>query len=234
MKRVLICEDEPDIRDFVAINLQRAGYDVAGVSSGEEAVAAFDGGQGKTPFDIYLLDIMLPGGIDGVTVCKHIRSRSAGAGIIMLTAKAQEMDKVQCLMLGADDYVTKPFSPSELVARVDALCRRAGAVPVNADVSANSSPFAVNRKARTIAKNGAALDLTPVEYHILEYFLASNGAALDRRSILRHIWGEKYFGDEKIVDVNVRRLRMKIEDDPGNPAFIQTVWGVGYKWFDGQ
>jgi DNA-binding response OmpR family regulator len=231
MKKILVCEDEDTIRDFVVINLKRAGYDVTDVKNGDEALKAFDAADGK--FDVALLDIMMPG-TAGDAVCRILREKSQSLGIIMLSAKAQEMDKVNCLMNGADDYITKPFSPSELIARVDAVHRRVEITrPIvegsdGADLV--SGPFKVNIKSRTISKNGENIDLTQVEYHILELFIKSNNAALDRKSILRHIWGESYFGDEKIVDVNIRRIRMKIEQDPGNPMYIQTIWGFGYKW----
>lgn len=228
-KRILVCEDEDAIRDFVVIHLKRAGYDVIDVNSGERATEVWSEYDGD--FDVALLDIMMPG-MDGFALCKWLREKSSTLGIIMLSAKSQEMDKVNCLMIGADDYVTKPFSPSELVARVDAIYRRVSiSQPVRtskAEVSAG--PFVIDTKSRTISKNGALIELTQVEYHILEYFISNANTALDRQTILRHIWGDAYFGDDKIVDVNIRRLRMKIEDDPSNPEYIQTIWGYGYKW----
>ena len=174
---------------------------------------------------------MMPG-IDGFTVCKRLRERSNKLGIIMLSAKTQEMDKVSGLMIGADDYITKPFSPSELVARVDAIYRRVSMTAVkNEKVSScQSGPFTLNFKSRTIMKNDEPVDLTQVEYQIMEYFIKNQNTALDRTSILHHIWGENYFGDDKIVDVNIRRIRMKIEDEPSNPQYILTIWGYGYKW----
>jgi DNA-binding response OmpR family regulator len=234
MKRILVCEDEDTIRDFVVINLKRAGYDVTAVKNGEDALKAFETVNGQ--FDIALLDIMMPG-MDGSQVCKILREKSKNLGIIMLSAKAQEMDKVNCLMTGADDYVTKPFSPSELIARVDAIHRRVEiSRPILQDEDnenekdITSGPFKVNAKSRTICKKDEVIDLTQVEYQILDFFIRKSGAALDRKSILRHIWGESYYGDDKIIDVNIRRLRMKIEEDPSNPVYIQTIWGFGYKW----
>ena len=234
MKKILVCEDEDAIRDFVVINLKRADYEVVDVGSGERALEEFrkaQDSQDGRPFDVALLDIMMPG-MDGIELCRLIREESKSVGIIMLSAKTQEMDKINCLMIGADDYVTKPFSPSELVARVDAIYRRVtvnSAIPGIARELA-SGPFRVNTKSRTITKNGGNIDLTQVEYQILEYFIKNTGVALDRKSILVHIWGDGYFGDDKIVDVNIRRLRMKVEEDPSAPVFIQTVWGYGYKW----
>jgi DNA-binding response OmpR family regulator len=232
MKKILVCEDEAAIRDFVVINLKRADYEVVDVDNGERGMEEFRKAleEGK-PFDVTLLDIMMPG-MDGTELCRRIREESSSVGIIMLSAKTQEMDKVTCLTIGADDYVTKPFSPSELIARVDAIYRR---VSLGAGAAANtkelvSGPFSVNTKSRVITKDGEAVDLTQVEYQIMEYFIRNNGVALDRKSILMHIWGHDYFGDDKIVDVNIRRLRMKVEADPSNPVFIQTVWGFGYKW----
>lgn len=229
MKRVLVCEDEDVIREFVVINLKRAGYDVVDVSCGEDALQMFEQENGN--FDIVLLDIMMPG-IDGFTVCKRLRERSSTIGIIMLTAKAQEMDKVNGLMIGADDYITKPFAPSELTARVDAIYRRVcmSFMKTEKTTVLESGPFVLNLKSRTITKNGKPIDLTQVEYQILEYFLNNKNTALDRASILSHIWGDSYYGDNKIVDVNIRRIRMKIEDDPSDPKYIITIWGYGYKW----
>lgn len=229
MRRILVCEDEEVIRDFVVINLKRAGYTVTDVDCGEKAIEVFEKENGN--FDVVLLDIMMPG-IDGFTVCKKLREKSSSLGIMMLSAKTQEMDKVNGLMLGADDYITKPFSPSELVARVDAIHRR---VTMNASVLEDKSdivsgPFVLNQKSRTITKNGEYVELTQVEFQIMEYFLKNQNTALDRKSILNKIWGESYYGDDKIVDVNIRRLRMKIEDQPSNPQYIITIWGYGYKW----
>lgn len=227
MRKILICEDEDAIRDFVVINLQRSGYDVTAASSGEEGLELFEKNGGD--YDVVLLDIMM-GGIDGFTVCKKIRELSSTVGIIMLTAKTQEMDKVRGLMLGADDYVTKPFSPSEVVARVDAVYRRVHMINGSQNETMESGPFVLNRKSRQLTKNGEIVDLTQVEYQIVDFFLRNQKVALDRARILNEIWGDSYDGDDKIVDVNIRRLRMKIEDEPSNPTYIQTVWGFGYKW----
>ena len=229
MKRILVCEDEDVIRDFVVINLKRAGYEVIDVNCGEDALKVFENEHGS--FDVALLDIMMPG-IDGFTVCKKLREKSSTLGIIMLSAKTQEMDKVSGLMIGADDYITKPFSPSELTARVDAIYRRVCMSFIKDENSPiiESGPFVINLKSRTVTKNGFLIDLTQVEYQILEYFMNNKNTALDRTSILNQIWGESYYGDDKIVDVNIRRIRMKIEDEPSNPEYIMTIWGYGYKW----
>lgn len=229
MKRILVCEDEEVIRDFVVINLQRAGYTVVDVPNGQRALEEFEKPDGN--FDIALLDIMMPG-MDGFQVCKALRAKSNTLGIIMLSAKTQEMDKVNGLMIGADDYVTKPFSPSELVARVDAVYRRVSLLESNAALPRvlHSAGFELNQKSRTVSKNGKMIDLTQVEYQIMELFMKNQNVAMDRNRILTEIWGDNYFGDVKIVDVNIRRLRMKIEDEPSNPSAILTVWGYGYKW----
>lgn len=231
MKRILVCEDEASIRDFVVINLKRSGYEVVEAGSGEEALQKFESLQGDV--DIALLDIMLPG-IDGFTVCKELRQKSSSMGIIILTARTQEMEKVGGLMMGADDYVTKPFSPSELMARVDALYRRVMALRSREEVSyleeIVSGDFVLNLRSRTLLKEGQPIELTQVEFQIMEYFCTNPGKALSRTNILTRVWGEEYFGEEKIVDVNIRRLRMKIEDDPSSPQHILTVWGMGYKW----
>ena len=231
MKKVLVCEDETAIREFVVINLKRSGYEVVEAGSGEEALQKFD--EEKGGVDIALLDIMLPG-MDGFAVCRELRTRSETMGIIMLTARTQEMEKVGGLMMGADDYVTKPFSPSELMARVGALHRRVMAVRSRDEVSyleeMTSGDFVLNLRSRTLKKRGQLVELTQVEFQIMEYFFANPGKALSRTDILTRVWGEEYFGEEKIVDVNIRRLRMKIEETPSEPQYILTVWGFGYKW----
>ena len=231
MKRILVCEDEASIREFVVINLKRSGYEVVEAGSGEEALKKFD--EDRAGIDMALLDIMLPG-MDGFAVCRELRQRSESMGIIMLTARTQEMEKVGGLMMGADDYVSKPFSPSELVARVDALQRRVAAVRARNEVNyleeLHSGDFILNLRSRTLKKRGQPVELTQVEFQIMEYFFTNPGKALSRTDILTRVWGEEYFGEEKIVDVNIRRLRMKIEDTPSEPRYILTVWGLGYKW----
>lgn len=231
MKQVLIAEDEASIREFVVINLQRAGYDVLEAENGEQAMELYE--QNKDQIDIAVLDIMMPG-MDGTEVCTAIRRSSGRVGIIMLTAKTQEADKITSLTMGADDYVTKPFSPSELVARVDALYRRVEFAQqkepkAQSDTIAIGN-FTLDTRKRTLTKEGKNIELTQVEYQIVEYFFDHPGKIVDRTDILAAVWGEAYFGEEKIVDVNIRRLRMKIEDQPSAPQYIITVWGQGYKW----
>jgi two-component system response regulator RegX3 len=228
VKNILVVEDEAAIREFVIINLRRAGYTVFEAGSGEDALRIYDEYNGR--FSVVLLDILLPG-IDGFSVCKKLREKSKTLGIIMLTARTQELDKVSGLMLGADDYVTKPFSPSELVARIDALFRRLDVDASNEGITEiTSGRFALNLKSRTFVKDNLPVELTQVEYQIMKYFMENPETALSRSDILNHVWGEDYFGELKIVDVNVRRLRMKIEEEPSNPLHITTVWGYGYKW----
>ncbi len=231
MKRILIAEDEVAIREFEAINLKRVGYTVIEAGSGEEALDIFD--NDPEGFDIALLDISMPG-MDGFTLCKELRKRSETLGIIMLTARTQEMDKISGLMLGADDYITKPFSPTELLARVDSLYRRVEMyAPKNAPAVSDDitlGEFTLNLRKRTLLKNGENIELTQVEFQMVEYFFTNPDTALGRTDILTKVWGSNYFGEEKIVDVNVRRLRMKIEDDPSVPKRLMTVWGMGYKW----
>lgn len=231
MKRILIVEDEAAIREFEAINLRRVGYDITEAGSGEEALDIYDNDvQG---FQIALLDISMPG-MDGFALCKELRKRSETLGIIMLTARTQEMDKISGLMLGADDYITKPFSPTELLARVDSLYRRVEmqnkkVAPVQSD-DITLGDFTLNLRRRTLVKNGKNIELTQVEFQMIEYFFSNPDVALDRTDILNKVWGTNYFGEEKIVDVNIRRLRKKVEDDPSEPRYLMTVWGRGYKW----
>ena len=228
MRKVLVLEDEENIRSFVVINLKRAGYQTVEAGTGEEALTAV---KENPDIKVALLDIMLPS-IDGFEVCRRLRAMDNKIGIIMLTARTQEMDKVTGLMTGADDYVTKPFSPAELTARVDAIYRRIGdgEEPVVDDAVIQYPPFLLNTRNRTLEKNGQRVKVTQVEYSIMKLFLDNPGKALSREEILSSVWGEKYYGELKIVDVNIRRLRLKIEDDPQTPKFITTVWGYGYKW----
>lgn len=226
MKKVLILEDEVSIRSFVVINLRRAGYEAIEAGAGMEALEKL---KENPDIGVAILDIMLPD-IDGFEVCRSIRATNKTIGIIMLTARTQEMDKVTGLMTGADDYVTKPFSPAELTARIDALYRRIGGEAAADSEVVRRGPFALNIRNRTLEKNGKRIKLTQVEYAIVKLFMQNPGRALSREDILTTVWGRDYDGELKIVDVNIRRLRIKIEDDTANPTFITTVWGFGYKW----
>jgi len=226
MKKILVLEDETSIRSFVVINLNRAGYEVVEAGTGAEA---FEQLRGHPDIKVAILDIMLPD-TDGFEVCRKIRAADPHIGIIMLTARTQEMDKVTGLMTGADDYITKPFSPAELTARVDALFRRTGTVEIPNTGEVLQGPFRLNTRNRTLEKNNERIKLTQVEYSIMKMFMDNPGTALSREDILNTVWGRDYYGELKIADVNIRRLRIKIEDDPTNPTYITTVWGFGYKW----
>ena len=213
MRKILVVEDEDAIREVVALNLRLAGYEVTEAASAEQALAVFSPSAG---FDVAVLDIMLPG-MNGFSLCETIRRDSASIGIIMLSAKTLETDKIKGLSIGADDYMTKPFSVSELLARVEALVRRVGRQGASSaapepDGRMVSGVFVLDQKSRVLYKNGTPIDLTQVEFQIMELFFANPGVALVREKILEGVWGENYFGDVKIVDVNIRRLRMKIED----------------------
>ena len=232
MRRVLVVEDEAAIREVIALNLRMAGYDVTEAGSAEAGLAAIGG---SAPFDVAVLDIMLPG-MDGLSLCETIRRGDSDIGIIIVSAKGQESDKIRGLSIGADDYITKPFSVSELIARLEALTRRihrgsgTAARPAEEPEQLVSGPFVLDEKSRILYKSGKPIDLTQVEFQIMELFFRNPGTALVREKILEGVWGKNYFGDVKIVDVNIRRLRMKIEDEPSSPKHILTVWGYGYRW----
>lgn len=226
MSKVLILEDEDSIRKFIKINLKRVGYEIIEAKTGEEAL---EKSLDNDNISVAILDVMLPG-INGFKVCKELRKRSKEIGIIILTAKSQELDKITGLSIGADDYITKPFSPSELVARVDALYRRVDLSQNNKTQGFINGSFRIDNKGRKIYKNNKILDLTPIEYDLMNMFLTNPNSALSRNDILDEIWGKNYFGNCKAVDVNIRRLRQKIEDDSSQPKHIETVWGYGYRW----
>lgn len=229
MRRVLIVEDEASIREMIALNLRRSGMQVLEAESAEAALTLLEQEQ---PCDAAILDVMLPG-MSGFSLCETIRRSNNVMGIIILSAKGQEEDKIRGLSIGADDYMTKPFSVSELLARVEALCRRVGRSADAGPVVGShmvSGEFVLDTASHTLTKNGKPVDLTQVEFQIMELFFQNPGVALVRETILKGVWGENYFGDVKIVDVNIRRLRMKIEDEPSAPKHILTVWGYGYRW----
>jgi DNA-binding response OmpR family regulator len=226
MRKILVLEDEATIREFVVINLKRSGYTVVEAGNGEDALSLL---AANPDIDIALCDIMLPG-IDGFEVARTIRSSNQQIGIILLTAKTQETDKVTGFMSGADDYITKPFSPSELLARVDALYRRLSLSKRDENKTYVSGPFTVDLVSRTCTKNNVPIDLTQVEFMLIKTFMENKNVALSRAMLLDKVWGVGHSGEEKTVDVNMRRLRMKIEDDPSDPKYITTLWGFGYKW----
>ncbi len=226
MKRVLVVEDEYGIRDLITLNLEINGYEVTGVESAEHAKQLFDEG---SQFDVVLLDIMLPGK-NGIDFCTEIRKIDKNIGIIMLTAKSQETDKISGFASGADDYVVKPFSVGELTARVDAVYRRTDityseTMPVSKIVCGE---FSLDSVSRTVSRGDYVLDLTQIEYSLMELFLRNPGVALKRDFILKSVWGESFASDYKIVDVNVCRLRNKLGKD--GSEIITTVWGFGYRW----
>ncbi len=231
MKKVLVAEDEATIRELVALNLKMNDYEVVEAENGKEAIEIFER-EGQN-IDICVLDIMMPE-VTGDEVCASIRRINEFVGIIMLTAKAQESDKLSSFLYGADDYVTKPFSPSELVARVDALYRR-----VNMAKSKNVQgmpkeetfgSFTLNRNKRALYKNGMKIVLTEIEYKIIEYFLHNPDRMISRRELIEQVWDNDKNVEEKIVDVNIRRIRVKLEDDPSDPGHLITIWGQGYRW----
>ena len=231
MKRVLVVEDEASIREMVALNLKMAGWDVLEAESAEAALELLSKNPGC---DAALLDVMLPG-MNGFSLCETIRRDDTEIGIIILSAKGQEEDKVRGLSIGADDYITKPFSVSELLARLTAFCRRlhrssAAEQPQDGAERLVSGSFVLDQKSRMLYKAGQSIDLTQVEFQIMELFFRNPGTALVREKILEGVWGKGYYGDVKIVDVNIRRLRMKVEDKPSSPEHILTVWGYGYRW----
>ncbi len=226
MKHILVCEDELSIRSFVVVNLERAGYRVTQAESGEEALQRF----AECPdIAIALLDVMLPG-MDGFAVCRRLRELNGEMGIIMLTARTQEAEKVQGLQMGADDYVTKPFGTAELIARVDALYRRLAASRRPEQTMPTSGRFALDMRTRQLLRDGQPIELTQVEYQIMECFFQHEGQPVSREELLQTVWGADHYSEAKIVDVNVRRLRMKIEADASTPQHICTVWGKGYRW----
>ena len=224
-EKILVLEDEIGIRSFVSINLKREGYEIIEAGSGQEAIEQLSN---HPDISIALLDVMLPD-MSGIEICKFIRQQFDQIGVIMLTAKGQEEDKLEGFISGADDYMVKPFSIKELLVRVSALIRR-----VKKDENKFKSneiisdPFILNIDKRKLYKNGIEIELTPTEFSIVKYLMVNAKKSLSRYQILSEVWGSKYLYDFKIVDVNIRRIRNKIEDDPSKPKYIQTVWGYGY------
>ena len=217
--KILIVEDEDAIRSFIRVNLKRHNLEKADAS-----------------VDIALLDVMLPG-IDGFEVCRRVRETYPAMGIIMLTAKGQEQNKIEGLELGADDYMVKPFSPKELLARINALLRRISLADKQVEEENNaihSGIFTILQDERKLLKNGQEIELTPIEFALVKYFMENPNKAIHRDEILNNVWGYNYVGDFKIVDVNIRRIRQKIEEDPSNPKYIEKVWGYGYRWWGGE
>jgi Response regulators consisting of a CheY-like receiver domain and a winged-helix DNA-binding domain len=225
-EKILVVEDEDSIRGFLKINLQRNNFEVIEASNGEDGLRIALTEKPR----VVILDVMLPG-IDGFKVLEEIRKKDASIGIIMLTARSQDMDKIMGLEYGADDYIIKPFNPMELILRIRALTRRIGTneSDVNKEIIQNP-PFTINMISQKAFKGERELELTPKEFILLRIFISNPGKAFGRDELLNLAWGYDFFGDPKIVDVNIRRLRSKIEEDSSNPAFIETVWGKGYRW----
>lgn len=225
--KILILEDEKSIRSFIKIKLRALNYEIVEAENGSEALKKADGS-----VDIALLDVMLPD-IDGFEVCRRLRETYPKLGIIMITAKGQEDDKVDGLRSGADDYIVKPFSPKELSARIEALLRR-----INVNLSKKSmdiniiknGTFTLDMNKKILRKYEEKISLTPTEYEIMKLLINNAEKTVSRDEILDKIWGKNYFGDIKIVDVNIRRIRRKIEEDSSNPVYLKTVWGYGYMW----
>lgn len=222
MNKILLVEDEESIRGFLKINLQRNNFNVIEAGTGEEGLELAN----KEKPKIAILDVMLPG-IDGFMVCSKLRKEFSDIGIIMLTAKGQDMDKIMGLEYGADDYIVKPFNPLEVVLRVKALLRRLGE---DDKEKLELGPFVIDLYSQKVMKNSIEIDVTPKEYLLMKIFLENPNKAFTRDELLDLVWGENYFGDAKIIDVNIRRLRAKIEDQPSRPDYIETVWGIGYRW----
>ncbi|CAH2212658.1 response regulator transcription factor [Tepidibacter aestuarii] len=223
--KILVLEDENSIRAFIKIKLKALGYDVIEAKSGDEALDKVD-----NSIDVALLDVMLPD-IDGFEVCKKIRKKYPGLGIIMITAKGQEDDKVIGLKSGADDYIVKPFSPKELAARIESLLRRININSVKENINiVEYKPFKLDIDKKSLIKINELISLTPTEYAIIELLITNADKVISRDEILDEVWGKNYFGDIKTVDVNVRRIRQKIEDNPSKPKYIKTVRGYGYIW----
>jgi two-component system response regulator RegX3 len=224
MARILVVEDEETLAEAISFLLSKEGFDVAVAATGPEAIESFD----KSGADLILLDLMLPG-LSGTEVCRQIRTKSS-VPIIMLTAKDSEIDKVVGLEIGADDYVTKPYSSRELIARIRAVLRR-GELNETADEGATLEvgPVRMDTDRHVISVNGEVVAIPLKEFELLEFLMRNAGRVLTRMQLIDRVWGSDYVGDTKTLDVHIKRLRAKIEKDPANPEFIQTVRGMGYK-----
>ncbi|MGH4123355.1 MAG: response regulator transcription factor [Clostridium sp.] len=227
MSRILIVEDEESIRKFIKISLKREKFQVFEAASAEEGIQKI---LQETP-DVLILDVMLPG-MNGFELCEKLKKQNENIGIIILTARGQDMDKIMGLEFGADDYMVKPFNPLELVARINSLLRRMKYKSNEGSNFINSREFKIDLYSKKIFKSDIELDLTPKEFLLMKMFIQNPSKALSRDELLNSIWGYEFIGDTKIVDVNIRRLRSKVEKDPSNPQYIETVWGTGYRWGD--
>jgi two-component system response regulator RegX3 len=224
MTKILVVEDEASFSEALSYVLTKEGFEVVVADTGDGAIAAFD----KGGADLVLLDLMLPG-LSGTEVCKQLRSRSA-VPIIMLTAKDTEVDKVVGLELGADDYVTKPYSKAELIARIRAVLRRQGDNTESDQGVITAGPVRIDVERHQVNINNELISLPLKEFELLEFLVRNSGRVLTRAQLIDRVWGSDYFGDTKTLDVHVKRLRAKIESDPANPVYIQTIRGLGYKF----
>lgn len=224
--KILLVEDEESIRGFLRINFERENFQVIQCATGEEGIRK---ALIENP-DVAILDVMLPG-ISGFEVCQKLRESFPNIGIIMLTAKGEDMDKIMGLQYGADDYVVKPFNPIEITLRVKALIRRLDSEKRNDnDHIIISSNFKIDLYSKCLYKDDEEIDVTPKEFLLMKIFMQNPGKAFSRDDLLNLVWGVDFFGDPKIVDVNIRRLRAKIEKNPSQPMYIETIWGTGYRW----
>ena len=224
MTRILIVEDELSLSEPLSFLLRREGYETEIAADGREAIAAFD----RAGADLVLLDLMLPG-LSGTEVCREIRSRSS-VPIIMLTAKDSEVDIVVGLELGADDYVTKPYSSRELLARIRAVLRRRVDVEVDADAVLETGPVRMDVERHSVSVGGSEVPMPLKEFELLELLMRNAGRVLTRGQLIDRVWGADYFGDTKTLDVHIKRIRSKIEDDPSQPSMLVTVRGLGYRF----
>jgi len=225
MANILVLEDQVEIREFIVINIKRQNHKVFVAGTGEKALEIVS----KETIDLAVLDIMLPG-IDGLEVCKEIRRNNKYMGIIMLTAKGLDSDQEEGFLSGADDYVIKPFSPKELILRIDAILRRVDMLKSDTDARYSKGPFVIDYDSRMLTKNGQEVELTQIEFSIISFLTKNEDKSISREEMLDEVWGENFYGSFKIVDVNIRRIRKKIEDDPSDPKYIKTIWGYGYRW----
>jgi DNA-binding response OmpR family regulator len=225
--KVLVVEDEASIRKFIAINLERSGFDVLEAETGEKALEM---AYACKP-EVMVLDVMLPG-IDGFEVCTRLRDKMPGLIIIMLTARGQDIDRITGLEIGADDYMVKPFNPRELTARINTVLRRVERAKMPDDGPLVYKNLKMDLKSQKFFKDDKEIELTPTEFSVLKMFMSNIGRALSRNELFNSVWGKNYFGDLKTLDVYIRRIREKIEEDPSKPQYIETVWGYGYRWCD--
>lgn len=225
MANILVLEDQVEIREFIVINIKRQNHKVFVAGTGEEALEIVR----DEAIDLAVLDIMLPG-IDGLEVCKEIRRNNKYMGIIMLTAKGLDSDKEEGFLSGADDYIMKPFSPKELILRIDAILRRVDMLKSDTDTMYSKGPFVIDYDSRMLTKDGEEVELTQIEFSIISFLTKNEDKSISREEMLDEVWGENFYGSFKIVDVNIRRIRKKIENDPSDPKYIKTIWGYGYRW----